>query len=75
MGSFGVTELLFILALALIVFGPRRLPEIGRTLGRAMGEFRRATADLKRTLDSELTLEETRRESADRAGARSEKDD
>lgn len=57
-GSLGVPELLFILVLALLVFGPRKLPEIGRTLGRAMGEFRRATSDLKRTLDVELSTEE-----------------
>lgn len=57
-GSLGVPELLFILVLALLVFGPRKLPEIGRTLGRAMGEFRRATSDLKRTLDVELSNEE-----------------
>ena len=57
-GSLGVPELLFILVLALLVFGPRKLPEIGRTLGRALGEFRRATSDLKRTLDVELSTEE-----------------
>jgi TatA/E family protein of Tat protein translocase len=59
-GSLGVPELLFILVLALLVFGPRKLPEIGRTLGRALGEFRRATSDLKRTLDVELSTEESR---------------
>lgn len=52
-GSLGFPEILFILVLALIVFGPRRLPEIGRTIGRALGEFRRATGDLKRTFDQE----------------------
>ena len=57
-GSLGVPELLFILVLALLVFGPRKLPEIGRTLGKALGEFRRATSDLKRTLDVELTAED-----------------
>ena len=57
-GSLGVPELLFILVLALLVFGPRKLPEIGRTLGRALGEFRRATSDLKRTLDVELSSED-----------------
>lgn len=57
-GSLGVPELLFILVLALLIFGPRKLPEIGRTLGRALGEFRRATSDLKRTLDTEMSSEE-----------------
>lgn len=56
-GSLGIPELLFILALALLVFGPRKLPEIGRTMGKALGEFRRATSDLKRTLDTELSAE------------------
>lgn len=58
-GSLGLPEIMFILVLALLVFGPRKLPEIGRTLGRAMGEFRRATTDLKRTLDVEMSTEET----------------
>jgi len=57
-GSLGVPELLFILVLALLVFGPRKLPEIGRTMGKALGEFRRATSDLKKTLDVELSAEE-----------------
>ena len=57
-GSLGVPELLFILVLALLVFGPRKLPELGRTMGRALGEFRRATSDLKRTLDVELSAEQ-----------------
>ncbi len=56
-GSLGFPEILFILVLALLVFGPKRLPEIGRTVGRALGEFRRATGDLKRSLDHELTLD------------------
>ena len=59
-GSLGLPEILFILVIALLVFGPRRLPEIGRTIGKALGEFRRATTDLKRTIDTEVTLEEVR---------------
>ena len=57
-GSLGVPELLFILVLALLVFGPKRLPEIGRTIGKGLAEFRRASNDLKRTINSELALEE-----------------
>ena len=57
-GSLGLPELIFILVLALLIFGPRKLPEIGRTLGRALGEFRRATTDLKRSIDRELSSEE-----------------
>lgn len=57
-GPLGFPELIFILVLALLVFGPKRLPQIGRTLGKAMGEFRRATTDLKRSFDTELSLED-----------------
>ncbi|HEY0157366.1 MAG TPA: twin-arginine translocase TatA/TatE family subunit [Thermoanaerobaculia bacterium] len=57
-GPLGVQELLLIFALVLIVFGPRKLPEIGRTLGKAMGEFRKATDDLKSTIEREVRLEE-----------------
>lgn len=58
MGSLGVPELAFIFILALLVFGPRKLPEIGRTLGRGMAEFRKAANELKRTVNTELALEE-----------------
>jgi TatA/E family protein of Tat protein translocase len=54
----GVPELIFILLLALLIFGPKRLPEIGRTLGRGMSEFRKASNDLKRTINVELALDE-----------------
>ncbi len=46
------------MVVVLIVFGPRRIPEIGRTLGKALGEFRKATDDLKSTIDREVRLEE-----------------
>jgi TatA/E family protein of Tat protein translocase len=54
----GVPELIFILLLALLIFGPKRLPEIGRTLGRGMSEFRKASNELKRTINVELALDE-----------------
>jgi len=57
-GPLGVPEVIFILILALLIFGPRRLPEIGRTLGKAMGEFRRATTELKRSINTEIALED-----------------
>ena len=60
-GSLGVPELLLIFAVILIVFGPRRIPEIGRTLGKAMGEFRKATDDLKSTIEREVRLEELKK--------------
>jgi sec-independent protein translocase protein TatB len=49
MFGIGMTELLVILAVALIVFGPTRLPELARSLGKAMNEFRRASTDLRQT--------------------------
>jgi TatA/E family protein of Tat protein translocase len=57
-GSLGVPELLLIFFVILIVFGPRRIPEIGRTLGKALGEFKKATDDLKNTIEREVRLEE-----------------
>lgn len=57
-GPLGVQELLLIFVLVLIVFGPRKIPEIGRTLGKALGEFRKATDDLKSTIEREVRLEE-----------------
>jgi sec-independent protein translocase protein TatA len=52
--NIGPTELIVILIVALIVFGPKRLPEIGRTLGRSLNEFRRASNDLRRELEVDL---------------------
>lgn len=57
-GPLGFPELIFILVLALLIFGPKRLPEIGRTIGRGMAEFRKASTDLKRTINTELALDE-----------------
>jgi sec-independent protein translocase protein TatA len=57
-GPLGIPELIFILVLALLIFGPKRLPEIGRTLGKGMSEFRKASNDLKRTINTELALDE-----------------
>jgi TatA/E family protein of Tat protein translocase len=56
--SLGSTELLFILAMALVFFGPRKLPQISRSLGKNLAEFRRASEDFKRTWDREVSLEE-----------------
>ena len=56
--SLGSTELLFILAMALVFFGPRKLPQLSRSLGKSMAEFRRASEDFKRTWDREVRLEE-----------------
>jgi sec-independent protein translocase protein TatB len=56
--SLGNTELLLILVAALIFFGPRRLPQLGRQLGKSLGEFRRASDDFKRTWEREVNLED-----------------
>ncbi len=59
-GSLGGTEILLILVLALLLFGPRSLPQIGRTIGRALSEFRKATHDLRTGLEREVELEQLR---------------
>lgn len=59
MGSLGLPEIAFIVFVALLLFGPKKLPEIGRTLGKGMAEFRRATDELKRSINTELALDES----------------
>lgn len=58
MGPIGIPEMIFILVIALLIFGPKRLPELGKTIGKALGEFRRATTDLKRSIDVEIAADE-----------------
>jgi TatA/E family protein of Tat protein translocase len=55
--SVGNTELLLILGAALVFFGPRRLPQLSRQIGRSLSEFRRASDDFKRTWEREVNLE------------------
>ena len=59
-GPIGMPELIIILVIALIIFGPRKLPELGRSLGRSLSEFRRASNELKNTLDDEIRQEQQR---------------
>lgn len=54
MPSIGFGEIIVVLLVALIVFGPKRLPEIGRTMGKSMREFRRATSNLKREFEDSI---------------------
>jgi Tat protein translocase TatB subunit len=56
-GTLGGPELFLILVVALIVFGPRRLPEIGKSMGRMLAEFRKASNDFKRTIEDEIESE------------------
>lgn len=66
-GSIGMPELIIILTIALIIFGPRKLPELGRSLGRSLSEFKRASNELKHTLDEEIRIEEQRSTERQRA--------
>ena len=58
--SLGSTELLFILVVALIFFGPRKLPQLARSMGKGLAEFRKASDDFKRTWEREVALETAR---------------
>ena len=60
--SLGSTELLFILVVALIFFGPRKLPQLARSMGKGLAEFRKASDDFKRTWEREVALESSRPE-------------
>jgi TatA/E family protein of Tat protein translocase len=59
-GNFGFTELLFIFVIALIFFGPRKLPELGKSLGETLGQFKRASEDFKRSWEEEVEIEKRR---------------
>ena len=63
MGPLGVQETVFIFVLALLIFGPKKLPELGKTIGKAMSEFRRASSELRATFDREMNAIERENES------------
>jgi sec-independent protein translocase protein TatA len=67
-GSIGMPELIIILVIALIIFGPRKLPELGKSLGRSLNEFKKASTDLQNTLEQEIKIEE-QKENASKAKA------
>jgi sec-independent protein translocase protein TatA len=79
-GSIGMPELIVIFVIALIIFGPRKLPELGRSLGKSLAEFKKASNELRNTLEEEIRIEEqkdaaakyeTQRETASKSPATS----
>ena len=58
MGQIGMPEMVVIAVIALIIFGPRKLPELGKSLGKSIAEFKRASNELKNTLEDEIRTEE-----------------
>ena len=58
MGPIGMPEMVVIAVIALIIFGPRKLPELGKSLGKSIAEFKRASNELKNTLEEEIRTEE-----------------
>lgn len=64
-GSIGMPELIIIFVIALIIFGPRKLPELGKSLGKSLAEFKRASNELKSTLEEEIRIEEQQQRTAE----------
>ena len=62
MGSLGMQEIIIIFVIALIVFGPRKLPELGKSLGKGLAEFKKASNELKQTWEDEVRLDKEKEE-------------
>jgi TatA/E family protein of Tat protein translocase len=69
MGNIGMQELIIIFVIALIIFGPRRLPDLGKSLGRSIAEFKRASNELRNTLEEEIRVDEQRQKAPAAASA------
>ena len=67
MGNLGMQEIIVIFVIALIIFGPRKLPELGKSLGKSIAEFKRASNELKSTLEEEIRAEEQKQKQEDAA--------
>lgn len=63
-GSIGMPELIIIFVIALVIFGPKKLPELGRSLGRSLNEFKKASNELRSTLEEEIRVEEQKEAAA-----------
>ena len=61
-GSIGTPEIIVIFIVALIVFGPRKLPQLGKTLGKGLREFRKASQDMKDSIEKEIEMEDLKKE-------------
>jgi sec-independent protein translocase protein TatA len=68
-GSIGMPELIIIFVIALIIFGPRKLPELGRSLGKSLAEFKKASNELRSTLEEEIRIEEQKEAAAKQTAA------
>ena len=64
-GSIGMPELIIIFVIALIIFGPRKLPELGRSLGKSLAEFKKASNELKQTWEEEVRLDKEKEQMAE----------
>jgi TatA/E family protein of Tat protein translocase len=68
-GNIGMPELIVIFTIALLIFGPRKLPELGRSLGRSLSEFKKASNELRNTLEEEIRVEEQQQREAAKPAA------
>lgn len=64
-GRLGPVELILILCIALVIFGPSKLPQIGRSLGQAIQEFKKGTSEVQKTIDSAVTDEKPEAKTTD----------